>query len=308
MNDIEKKLSLVTQSYAFETSTFPLAVKPQFHRGSPGWHQHEGFYEIVLVISGEAQHICGKRQYTLCPQEILIIEPGTYHNYQKCAFDYYNILVDFSELKLPLFDLPNTRGFQNLFVLSPQSHLHKSGKVLRNFLDVKQFSTCVTLLKKMYALQTSHEDGYQMAMVSAFTEFLQVICRAGETASGNPAISHSQPHSIAEMAMAMARHCQNDWTVEKMCKTCGMSRPTLFREFKKYYNTSPVQFLTSQRLHKACALLRESDMNLESVATACGFANGSYFATVFKKNFGFSPLQYRQDNNIQPPLRLLNID
>ena len=33
MDDIAKKLSLVTQSYAFETSAFPLAVKPQFLKG-----------------------------------------------------------------------------------------------------------------------------------------------------------------------------------------------------------------------------------------------------------------------------------
>lgn len=307
MNNIDKKLNLVTQAYAFETSKFPLAVKPQFHKGSPSWHQHEGFYEIVLVISGEAEHICGSRQYTLCPQEVLVIEPGTYHNYKNCNFDYYNILVDFNELKLPLFDLPHTRGFQNLFVLSPQSHQHTSGKVLRNFLNVDQFSNSVSLLKKMYSLQTSHEDGYQMAMIGAFYEFLQIICRAGESTPGNPVISHSQPHSIAEMAMAMARHCQNNWPVEKMCKVSRMSRPTLFREFKKYYNTTPVKFLTTQRLRKACALLRESDMNLEAVATACGFASGSYFATVFKEEFGLSPFQYRKSGTPQQPPLLQQI-
>ena len=305
---IEKRSDLVTFSYAFETSSFPLAVKPQFHRGSPGWHQHESFYEIVLIVSGEARHICGKRQYTLCPQELLIIEPGTYHNYENCDFDYYNILVDFNKLRMPLFDLPHTKGFQNLFVLSPRSHQQSSGKVLRNFLDVGQFSDCVALLKKMHALQTSHAEGYQMAMVSAFSEFLQIICRTGNHTSGDSEISHSQSPSVAELAMSMARHCQNSWPVEKMCKISGMSRPTMFREFKKYYNTTPVKFLTCQRLRKACALLRESDMNLEAVATACGFANGSYFATVFKDHFKVSPLKYRQDSSIPLPELLQNID
>ena len=306
---IEKRSDLVTFSYAFETSSFPLAVKPQFHRGSPGWHQHESFYEIVLIVSGEARHICGKRQYTLCPQELLIIEPGTYHNYENCDFDYYNILVDFNKLRMPLFDLPHTKGFQNLFVLSPRSHQQSTGKVLRNFLDVGQFSDCVALLKKMHALQTSHAEGYQMAMFSAFSEFLQIICRAGEHTAGTPAISHTQTQrAVVGLAMEMARHCQNSWTVEKMCKSSNMSRPTLFRNFKKYYNTTPVKFLTCQRLRKACALLRESDMNLEAVATACGFANGSYFATVFKDNFKVSPLKYRQDSSIPLPELLQNID
>ena len=309
MDSIAQKLNLVTQSYAFESSAFPLAVKPQFHRGSPGWHQHEKFYEIVLVISGEARHICGKRQYNLCPQELLVIEPGTYHNYENISMNYYNILVDFNKLRMPLFDLPHTKGFQNLFVLSPRSHQQSSGKVLRNFLDVGQFSNCVALLKKMYALQTSHADGYQMAMFSAFSEFLQIVCRAGEHIAGNPEISHSMPQSVVVgLAMELARHCQNSWSVEKMCKLSGMSRSTLFREFKKHYNITPVQFLTGQRLRKACALLRESDMNMEAVATTCGFANGSYFATVFKEHFKISPLKFRQNSNIPLPELLQNID
>lgn len=292
---------LVTYDYAFEASSFPLAIKPQFNTGSPGWHQHERFYEIVLIVSGEAVHIYENKRYILKPQEIFVIPPGMYHSYEKCAFDYYNILVDFSELKLPLFDLPRTEGFQNLFLLAPRSHQSKNGEALRNFLDVEQFSQGIKLLKRMYDLQTRRKEGYQLAMVAAFNSFLQLICRAGEDLVRSEKSSNSQPHTVGELAMAMARYCQDAWPVEKMCKVSRMSRPVLFREFKKYYNTTPVKFLNDQRLRKAAALLRESDMNLEAIATACGFANGSYFSTVFKNSFKITPLKYRRDNVLKYP-------
>ena len=230
-----------------------------------------------------------------------MIPPGVYHSYEKCAVDYYNILVDFSELKLPLFDLPRMAEFQNLFLLAPRSHQSKTGEALRNFLDVEQFSQGIKLLKHMYDLQTRREEGYQLAMVAAFTKFLQLICRAGESPDCKEKSPNSQPHAVGELAMNMARYCQDEWPVERMCKASRMSRPVLFREFKKYYNTTPVKFLNNQRLRKAAALLRESDMNLEAIATACGFANGSYFSTVFKGSFKITPLKYRRDNVLNSP-------
>jgi len=102
------------------------------------------------------------------------------------------------------------------------------------------------------------------------------------------------------LAINLSKHCSKHWSIEKMCKECGMSRSVLFREFKKYYNVSPVMFLNNQRLHKACVLLEESNKDLEYIARDCGFANGSYLATVFKRTYNITPLQYRRQQQSQP--------
>ena len=103
------------------------------------------------------------------------------------------------------------------------------------------------------------------------------------------------------LAIKLAKHCGKSWTIEKMCKECGMSRSVLFREFKKHYNVSPVLFLNNQRLHKACVLLEESNRDLEYIAGECGFSNSSYLATVFKRTYGITPLKYRRQQQNQQP-------
>ena len=283
--------SLITEEFVFETSNFPLAVKQLFGKGSPGWHQHEHFHEIVLIVSGSARHICGEKTYKLRAQELLVIEPGMYHNYEDCNFDYYNLLVDFNKLKLPLFDLPDTAGFQQLFVLSPQSHYNRNGTVMRNFLSADQFAVAIELLKKMHDVQSRRENGYRWAMVSIFQAFMHTVCQAFQLSEDEKI----QPTAIGELALGMARHCEKNWTVQKMCQLCRTSRPTLFREFKKFYGITPMQFLTNQRMRKACALLKESDLPIEAVATACGFESGTYFSTIFKKNLNTTPLRYRKE-------------
>lgn len=283
----------VPYDYAFDLADFPLAIKPSFDRPSPGLHDHERFWEIVLVLSGEAVYRCEDKKYTIRSQELLVTLPGMFHNYESMDVDYYNVLVDFDALKLPLFDLAETRGYQKLFVQGPRSHLEPGAVPVRNFLNVEQYSQAFALLKRMHDLQSRREPGYRAAMAAAFTEFLGVICRAGE-AEGSETPTASRPYTIAELALYMTRQCQEAWPVERLCKVSHLSRSALFREFRKYCHASPNQFLTRQRLRKACALLQSSELSIEAVATRCGFANGSYLATVFTKTFGMTPLRYRR--------------
>ena len=290
----------VSYDYAFDFANFPLAVKPSFEKPSPGLHTHERFWEIVLVLSGEAVYRCEDKKYTVQSQEILVTLPGMFHNYEAMDIDYYNVLVDLDALKLPLFDLTETRGYQELFVLGPRSHLEPGATPVRNFLNVEQYSQAVSLLRRMHDLQSRREPGFRLAMAAAFTEFLRVICRAGEADTRETATA-SRPHTIAELAIEMTRFCQENWPVERLCKVSHLSRSALFREFRKYYHISPNQFLTRQRLRKASLLLQSSELSIEAVATRCGFANGSYLATVFAKTFGVTPLQYRRNPNAGRP-------
>lgn len=286
---------LVPYDFSYGFATFPLAVMPCFGRPSPDLHSHERFWEIVLIVSGTASYICEDKHYTVRSQELLVSLPGMYHNYEECNFDYYNILVDFDALKLPLYDLRQTRGYQDIFVTGPRSHLIPGGTPRRNFLDVAQFSGCVEHLKRMTDLRNRHEPGFRMAMLANFAEFMRIVCRAGEPAPEVAKNGVLRIDTIGELALAMSRRCHENWSVERLCKAGSLSRPVLFREFKKYYHTSPNKFLMLQRLRKAQALLQSSELAIETVATQCGFSCASYFSTAFARAFGVTPLQYRNN-------------
>ena len=78
---------------------------------------------------------------------------------------------------------------------------------------------------------------------------------------------------------------------------CPEAKTAMCAAMEKFGNPSSVHAAGID----AAALLRESDMNLEAIATACGFANGSYFSTVFKNSFRITPLKYRRDNVLKYP-------
>ena len=83
--------------------------------------------------------------------------------------------------------------------------------------------------------------------------------------------------------------------VEKLCTEIGVSERQLQRKLKAVTNKSPIQLISSVRLHRAKQLLLESDCNVAEVAYQTGFSNPSYFSKSFKKEFGQSPTAFLQN-------------
>ena len=75
----------------------------------------------------------------------------------------------------------------------------------------------------------------------------------------------------------------------------GVSRSTLFRQFRRCLSTSPKEYLDQYRIRRAAYLLRHTSLTVNSVSTSVGYDNGLYFSKVFKKAMGTSPSKYRAE-------------
>lgn len=63
--------------------------------------------------------------------------------------------------------------------------------------------------------------------------------------------------------------------------------------FKKELGESFTKYLTMQRLNNACRMLKETDITVEEIAKSVGYNDIQYFYRVFKKEFGYTPVEYR---------------
>ena len=64
--------------------------------------------------------------------------------------------------------------------------------------------------------------------------------------------------------------------------------------FRKEFNTTMKNYLTTLRLNAAATLLNnKNNMKIEDVADICAFSSVSYFCKVFRKHYGISPNEYR---------------
>ena len=83
-------------------------------------------------------------------------------------------------------------------------------------------------------------------------------------------------------------------TVEQLAGFVGLSRSQLFRAFKEVYGKSPREMLAIIRTEQAQYMLLNTSLPLEQVALSCGYANESHFCVSFKRESGFSPMEFRK--------------
>lgn len=81
--------------------------------------------------------------------------------------------------------------------------------------------------------------------------------------------------------------------LEQMARELGVSTPTLFRKFSKYFSMSPSNYINDIRLQKASFLLEKSGLMVKEIAGLVGISDMFYFSKLFKKKYGVSPQAYR---------------
>lgn len=84
--------------------------------------------------------------------------------------------------------------------------------------------------------------------------------------------------------------------VEKICTELKMSQSQLYRKTSALTGLSPNKFIRFIRLNKAKVMLKNPDINISEAAYNTGFNDPSYFGRVFKKEFGITPLQWKESN------------
>lgn len=77
--------------------------------------------------------------------------------------------------------------------------------------------------------------------------------------------------------------------VTMLSKEVGMSERQLQRKLKAITNKSPIQLISSVRLHRAKELILKQQGNVGEIAFKMGFSSPSYFSKSFKREFGISP-------------------
>ena len=89
---------------------------------------------------------------------------------------------------------------------------------------------------------------------------------------------------------------KKECTVLKLAQELSVSRSTLYREFVKKINVSPVCYLKKYRLKQAVKMLKkDKSITVSAVAFSCGYQNQYYFSKDFKKTMGVSPSKFQKE-------------
>ncbi|VFA96664.1 helix-turn-helix domain-containing protein [Nocardia cyriacigeorgica] len=83
-------------------------------------------------------------------------------------------------------------------------------------------------------------------------------------------------------------------TVESLAARSTMSTRTFARRFAAETGTTPVKWLTTQRVQLAEHLLEDTDLGLEQIAARAGFGSAALLRHHFQRVVGIAPTEYRR--------------
>jgi len=109
------------------------------------------------------------------------------------------------------------------------------------------------------------------------------------------AVATMSDRRLATVTAFMNAELGRELTLSDLAREAGMSVHHFGRCFRARTGLGPAAYLTILRLERARELLRETDLAIAEIASACGYTRATAFATAFRRHVGRAPSDYRLD-------------
>ena len=105
----------------------------------------------------------------------------------------------------------------------------------------------------------------------------------------------STPEQICQEVQGYIRsHYDNpEMSTRTIAEAFHFNASYLSSVFSSKSRTTVTNYINTVRMEQACVFLRASDMKINQIAERVGFIHPTYFCTVFKREIGVSPSDYR---------------
>ncbi len=147
--------------------------------------------------------------------------------------------------------------------------------------------------KLFHQLDKSKENSFYLSKLILDILFEVIIENNKETK-----LQNQIPPYLIEIKNDFDVNYNKNFSLYSLEQEYHMSRYRLCREFVKYFNESPIQYLNQKRIVMAKELLTQTDKRVNEVGQIIGFENTNHFIRLFKQKTGVTPLEFRRSSPV----------
>lgn len=145
-------------------------------------------------------------------------------------------------------------------------------------------------LESLFRLFLDGQEAHHMSAQSADLIALLMLYEVAQPQASRSYIANA----LAERARTyIALHYDQPISPGSVARSLGCNPDYLGRIFRAVYRCTLSEAIHQQRIQKACGYLINSDMTIEEITTACGFADSGYFRRIFRRYRHTTPIRYR---------------
>jgi AraC-like DNA-binding protein len=248
----------------------------------PHWHD---FFEMMYIIKGGLYVSINDTVYEAEGGDIIMVNSGFLHSY----FD--------TKPRTEIFGLQFSINFFDECFINWRDIIFQNPVIGKNKMADSLHVHVCRLLQDISREYHEKTVGYQFAIKSKLYELMLAILR------GMPKVDHKIPSAKSRyICDFILKNFDNPGLrLEEAAKTLKMNKFYFAHLFKKRMGYSFHSYLTTTRVNFAKRYLLETDVAITDVAFRSGFNSLQTFNRVFKVMTGFTPGDYRRENNIAEP-------
>lgn len=255
------------------------------------WHNYA---EFIISLEDGIRYSINNTVYTLNTNDILFIHPGELHSlvynprgnssYLLIQFDY-TLISSLTEFKRHQY-----------WILQFNYFPHDENPALTNHI-IACANQMFALEKKNLAFMDArlccllYDMFIQIGEYVITDDYIQFLTQNPIFKDKSLQQKSTHQSSITQKMIAvcsyLSQNCTKDISLDVAAEYAGFSRYHFSRLFKEFTGLSYVEFMTKERLNRACFLLANETLSITDIALLSGFSSISTFNRSF--------LKYRQD-------------
>lgn len=110
-----------------------------------------------------------------------------------------------------------------------------------------------------------------------------------------PLAKTTDAEKMYEVKIFILNHLYENHTLAELAQIVGTNEYTLKKEFKELFGTTVFGFWSDAKMDNAQKLLSETDANIKEISEIIGYKNSQHFSSAFKRKFGMTPSQFREN-------------
>jgi len=245
-------------------------------------HKHTGMTEFVYLERGTQLYQASGKEYSVKQDEVFFTLPDELHDTgsgPEERSNLYYLIIDLSLIaQLGLFTNPDT--YEEL----GQRFARSNDRIFPASTELPD--AMKTLLKRFS--KKENDMYFDTHIRNALSEVLIALLMPYHPKENDLSFD------ITCSLRYIQEHLDEQIHISELATLEHTSLSTYHKYFVKATGIPPGEYILRQKTEKAKELLCSTDLSITEIAGKYGFSSGQYFATVFKRFFGDSPMQYRK--------------
>lgn len=249
-------------------------------------HFHSGIIEIHCMVKGKRISILEDnrhpKSYIIMGNEIFLTFPYELHStgslpQTPCEFYAFQLITKERDNILGLNKEYSNALCDQLLALKHR-HLTLSSTALL------QIRTAFNL----FSSSNPHDVHTGVQYLSCFLHNLVYLQPIGDE------IVRPIDTSIQRSLEYIDKNCSKQLNLAELADVSNYSLSRFKSKFKEEVGITPAEFISMQKIEKSKTLLGTTNNTITNIAFDLGFSSSNYFCSVFKKQTGISPYQFRK--------------